>query len=633
MALSKAESEYLYKNSIERMRLKLWTTFMLAAIIPVFAQWNPNPAVNSPVATGITDDLQAITGPSGRTYVAMFQPTSSGYSPRLQVLNDLGSPRLGPNGMQFNSTTSMGTSTVTWDMRLDANEHVYLGFTGTGNTDAVVHRLDSMGNHVWNTAGIALGQGYDVKLLPLAGGDLMVGWLDANGGGAKLRKIGAAGSFAWPAAVTIASPTGSGQVNVGEMMEYSNGDVLVIYYVRSGFGPSGLPYAQRYTSSGTAVWLQPKALTSGWYVYSFLRFPLVQRGDTAYFGMSAAQGSDLQAKVQRINPLGGLPWGLNGVDVSTLNNQYERSLTMGLAPDDFMLYVAAEVTPLSQGQMGTVLQKIHAKTGATPWGSAGRMLFNPSAKDQSPRGDLGFIDSKPVVLYGDGFNNGGTPVRLLAAFLDTAGAILDTVPMGISATSKGRVHLSGTGGFNATAVWTEDRGSGSLAFAHRINRTPCPGVSAGAGWSSVLDTARIWFTGAGADSLYWTLGDGSSASSLPGDTLQHAYGANGSYTAWVYAYRTCGSVDSASINVVISGIGMGDQQNRSLVISPNPSRGTLMLRGGDVGHARLVNAQGQVVAEIRNWTAGERWVLPEGLANGIYSVVGDQLRTLVVVQR
>jgi hypothetical protein len=520
--------------------------------------------------------------------------------------------------MQFNSTTSMGTSTVTWDMRLDANEHVYLGFTGTGNTDAVVHRLDSMGNHVWNTTGIALGQGYDVKLLPLAGGDLMVGWFDANGGGAKLRKIGAAGSFAWPAAVTIASPTGSGQVNVGEMMEYSNGDVLVIYYVRSGFGPSGLPYAQRYTSSGTAVWLQPKALTSGWYVYSFLRFPLVQRGDTAYFGMSAAQGSDLQAKVQRINPLGGLPWGLNGVDVSTLNNQYERNLTMGVAPDGTMLYAASEVTPLSQGQMGTILQKIHTKTGATPWGSAGRMLFNPSAKDQSPRGDLGFIDGKPVVLYSDGFNNGGTPVRLLAAFLDTAGAILDTVPMGIAATSKGRVHLSGTSGFNATAVWAEDRGNGSLAFAHRINRTPCPSVSAGAGWSSVLDTARIWFTGAGADSLYWTLGDGSSASSLPGDTLQHRYAANGSYTAWVYAYRNCGTMDSASVNVVISGIGLSQNSQNSRWIGPNPSRGTLVHRGASIARVQLMNIQGQVVAEVYDWPADELWVLPEGLANGAY---------------
>ncbi len=606
---------------------------MLAAIIPVFAQWNPNPAVNSPVATGITDDLQAITGPSGRTYVAMFQPTSSGYSPRLQILNDLGSPRLGPNGMQFNTTTSMGTSTVTWDMRLDANEHVYLGFTGTGNTDAVVHRLDSMGNHVWNTSGIALGQGYDVKLLPLAGGDLMVGWFDANGGGAKLRKIGAAGSFAWPAAVTIASPTGSGQVNVGEMMEYSNGDVLVIYYVRSGFGPSGLPYAQRYTSSGTAVWLQPKALTSGWYVYSFLRFPLVQRGDTAYFGMSAAQGSDLQAKVQRINPLGGLPWGLNGVDISTLNNQYERNLTMGVAPDGTMLYAASEVTPLSQGQMGTILQKIHTKTGATPWGSAGRMLFNPSAKDQSPRGDLGFIDGKPVVLYSDGFNNGGTPVRLLAAFLDTAGTILDTVPMGISATSKGRVHLSGTSGFDATAVWAEDRGSGSLAFAHRINRTPCPSVSAGAGWSSVLDTARIWFTGAGADSLYWTLGDGSSASSIPGDTLQHRYAANGSYTAWVYAYRTCGTMDSTSITIVISGIGLNQNSQNSRWIGPNPSRGTLVHRASAVPLAQLLNAQGQLVAEVKDWQADEPWLLPSGLANGVYFIRCGSTHTSVWIYR
>jgi hypothetical protein len=46
-----------------------------------------------------------------------------------------------------------------------------------------------------------------------------------------------------------------------------------------------------------------------------------------------------------------------------------------------------------------------------------------------------------------------------------------------------------------------------------------------------------------------------------------------------------------------------------------------------------VNSQGQIVAEIRSWTGGEAWVLPEGLANGIYSVVGDQLHMLVVIQR
>jgi hypothetical protein len=613
-------------------------TLLVASIVAfscetLVAQWNPNTAVNTPVATGTTDDLQAITGPSGRTYVAMFQPTTSGYSPRLQVLNDQGVTRLGTNGMQFNTTTSMGTSTVTWDMRLDAQEHVYIGFTGTGNTDAVVHRLDSTGNHVWSPSGIALGQGYDVKVLPLANGDAMVGWIDANGGGAKLRKIGASGSFAWPAAITIPSPTGSGQVNIGEMLEYSNGDVLVIYYVRTGFGPSALPYAQRYTAAGVGVWPQPKALTNGWYVYSFRRYPLTQRGDTAYFGMAAASGLDLQCKVQRINPLGGLPWGVNGKEFSTLANMYERNLTLGIAPDDDYLYVAAEVTPTSQGQMGTMVQKLHLRNGAMPWGATGRSVFNISSRDQSPRGDLGFIDSKPVFLYSDGFNNGGTPVRLLAAFLDTAGALVDTIPMATYAASKGRVHLSGTTGFDVTAVWSEDRGNGSLAFAHRINRTPCPGLLAGADWGSSLDSAWLWFTGAGADSLFWTLGDGSTASSLPTDTLRHAYAGNGSFTAWVYAYRDCGSVDSASVNVVISGIGIGENPTKSLVMSPNPSRGTLTLRGGDVAHARLVNAQGQLVAEIRNWTAGEAWVLPEGLANGIYTVVGDQLHNLVALQR
>jgi hypothetical protein len=486
---------------------------------------------------------------------------------------------------------------------------------------------------VWSPSGVALGQGYDVKLLPLAGGDLMAGWIDANGGGAKLRKIAANGSFAWPAAITIPSPTGVGQVNVGEMLEYSNGDVLVIFYVRASFGPSALPYAMRYTSAGVGVWAQAKALTNGWYVYSNRRFPLVQRGDTAYFGMAAASGLDLQCKVQRINPLSGLPWGANGKDFSTLSNMYERNLTLGIAPDDHYLYVAAEVTPTSQGQMGSMVQKLHLRDGSMPWGSAARTVFNISSRDQSPRGDLGFVDSKPVFIYSDGFNNGGTPVRLLAAFLDTAGGLVDTIPMGTYAASKGRVHLSGAANFDVTAVWSEDRGNGSLAFAHRINRTPCPAVMAGADWGSTLDSAWLWFTGTGADSLYWTFGDGGSASSLPNDTLQHSYSANGSFTAWVYAFKDCGSLDSAFVNVVISGIGLGELAANSLAISPNPNRGVLVHHGTELSNVQLVNAHGQVVAARTYWLPGEPWTMPNELPNGWYLIRAYGITEPLLIQR
>jgi hypothetical protein len=348
--------------------------------------------------------------------------------------------------------------------------------------------------------------------------------------------------------------------------------------------------------------------------------------------MAAAQGLDLQVKIQRINPLGGLPWGANGKDFSTLSNQYERNLTMGIAPDDDYLYVAAEVTPTSQGQMGTMAQKIHLRTGALAWGAAARTVFAISNRDQSPQGDIGFIASKPVFLYTDGFNNGGTPVRLLAAFLDTAGTLLDTVQMGTYSAPKGRIHLSGAHGFDVTAVWNEDRGNGSLPFAHRINRTPCPAVSAGASWGSVLDSAWLTYTGAGADSLYWTLGDGTTASSAPTDTLRHTYAANGTYTVWQFAHRSCGSVDSSSTQVLIQGIGLDEALAVGFRVAPNPAHDNLQhFAPQSVSEARLVNLHGQCLAVVRDWHPRQTWTLPENLAAGLYFIMCDYGAISVVI--
>jgi hypothetical protein len=260
------------------------------------------------------------------------------------------------------------------------------------------------------------------------------------------------------------------------------------------------------------------------------------------------------------------------------------------------------------------------------------MLFNPSNKDQSPQGDMGFIASKPVILYSDGFNNGGTPVRLLAAFLDTAGALADSIPVATYTSPKGRVHLSGAVNFDVTAVWAEDRGAGTLAFAHRLNRTPCPAVSAGASWGSVLDSAWLTYTGAGADSLYWTLGDGTTASSAPTDTLRHTYAANGTYTGWQYAFRDCGTVDSATFSVQIQGIGLNDAE-KAWRLGPNPTDGTLVHHGPVVGRARLVNVHGQVVAEVRNWPADQPWTLPANLPSGGYIVECDLAQFWIQVAR
>ena len=174
-----------------------------------------------------------------------------------------------------------------------------------------------------------------------------------------------------------------------------------------------------------------------------------------------------------------------------------------------------------------------------------------------------------------------------------------------------------------TAVWNEDRGNGSLPFAHRINRTPCPAVSAGASWGSVLDSAWLTYTGAGADSLYWTLGDGTTASSAPTDTLRHTYAANGTYTGWQYAFRDCGTVDSVSFTLSVSGIGLAESSTPVLEVSPNPAQNWIQHEGPECTNVRLRSSTGHVVEVRSHWRAHEPWNL-ESLPNGVYHVETDR---------
>ena len=559
---------------------KILFVFVLLIAFTAQAQWTPNTAINTPVAGVVTDDMQSLTGPSGRSYSAMFQPGTMGYDFRLQILDNQGVPLKGTNGIIIDNTTAMSTSTVTWDFRLDAAENIYIGFTGTANYDAVAHKLDSAGNHIWSTSGVALGSGYDVKLLPLNSGQVLAGWLDASGAGAKIRMISATGSFAWTNPVSITSPSGSGSVNVGEMMEYSNGDMLVIFYVRPSFGPYAIAYAQRYTSTGGTVWTAPVALSS-WYIPAFRRHPLFAHGDTAFFGMAASLGSDLQCMVQRLNPGGGLPWGATGKDVSSQNTNYERWLTMGIPDDGDHLYVAAEITPPSQGSTGTMLQKIRLRDGATPWGSSAKIIFPISSKDQSPYSRMGFLNEDPIFLYTDGFNNGGSPIRLLAAHADTAGNLIDSLAMGTYSAPKGRIQMGGVQNNRVTATWTESRGSGTMPFAHRLDLTPCLSPSAAGASQSLLDSAWFNYSGTAADSLYWDFGDGSGSSASVSDTLSHSYSANGTYPIELRAYVNCGKADSLSWNLVISGIGLDEGPFSRAVMYPNPNEGRFTLVTGD----------------------------------------------------
>ncbi|MFZ9156065.1 MAG: PKD domain-containing protein [Schleiferiaceae bacterium] len=178
------------------------------------------------------------------------------------------------------------------------------------------------------------------------------------------------------------------------------------------------------------------------------------------------------------------------------------------------------------------------------------------------------------------------------------------------------------------------RGSGTLAFAQRLNRTPCPPVSAGTGWGSTLDSAWLWYAGGGADSLYWTLGDGTTASSNGSDTLHHRYSANGTYTVWQFAYRNCGSADSTSTNVVIQGIGLIEGSQPKSYVVPTRSVGPLVLQAAAPMDAVCWDALGRRVASVREWVPNTVWNPFTTCPNGVYYIeLADGQRWPVVLQR
>jgi hypothetical protein len=152
------------------------------------------------------------------------------------------------------------------------------------------------------------------------------------------------------------------------------------------------------------------------------------------------------------------------------------------------------------------------------------------------------------------------------------------------------------------------------------------------GWGSALDSAWLWYAGGGADSLYWTLGDGTTASSNGSDTLHHRYSANGTYTVWQFAYRSCGSVDSSSTQVLIQGIGLDEVLAVGFRVAPNPAHDNLQhFAPQSVAEARLVNLHGQCLAVVRDWHPRQTWTLPENLAPGLYFILCDYGAISVVI--
>ena len=518
------------------------------------AQWTPNTALNTLAANVNTDDMMTAATNDGRTYIAFWAPVSGPtyYELRLQLLDTSGTPQFGPNGMIVDNTIGMSTSTSLWDMAVDNTNNVYLGITGTGgNGDARVHKVSPSGTKQWGTNGITLGQGYCVRLLPLASGDLITAYLPASH--AVIQKYSSTGVAQWTTPITVTPTVSSHQSWPGEFIEMSNSKFMFVFHDKAGFSPSALPYAHCYSTAGTAVWTSPVALSNGWYTYSFNRYDFIHRGDTAYFGYGGAQGLSLQSFIQRINPDGTLPWGANGVDFGTQNTLYERNMRLARGDDSKYLWAIAEMTTSSQGNMGESVQKLHAHTGARLLGTNAQVVYTIGTSDISHRGHLHVWNDHPVFLVSDGNSNGVFPKDVLLVELDTLGNFLNTpAEMDFATNSNGtksRIDLLPIHNGLAIGAWVEDRTGNGRPYAQRVDINPCLAPTLAFQWLTSNTTLTLSNSSLHADSIYWDFGDGSGISDTS-SSVQHMFSAPGTYTICGVAFNAC-STDSLCATITL----------------------------------------------------------------------------------
>ena len=132
---------------------------------------------------------------------------------------------------------------------------------------------------------------------------LLVGWL-------QLQKYDETGTAVWPSTMPIELE--SGFTAPANFFEISGGDIIAVFHsLLSGIN-SNL-YAQRYDAEGNAVWAEATQLAEGLTAFN-RNYTGTQDGDVVYMGYFSAANNRFDSYLQRINPDGTIPWGINGVD-------------------------------------------------------------------------------------------------------------------------------------------------------------------------------------------------------------------------------------------------------------------------------------------------------------------------------
>jgi len=459
------------KTKLKEMKTFRITFLIIFAALVSFtsnAQWTIDTDVNTLVVDSEGQDMQAISTSDGKTYIVFWEVVAppANYELRLQILDVDGSQLLGSNGTLISNTIPMSTFTVTWDIVVDSLDNLYLGVTGTGGGDPVfIFKLDSLGNNLWSSDGINIGSGFVPTLLPLSSGELLASWFGSSG--AVMQKYDMDGNAIWGANQSIEN--GGGFTSPANFFEISSGNYIAVFHGLLS-GVSSNLYAQRYNELGDPQWTDAIQISNK--VTRFNNFYFgTQDGDNVYFSYFGATASRFDSYLQRINPDGTIPWGLNGVDFDIRETDFETETRVAFESDSQYVWSLCTYTNPAQSEKGEYVQKFDKITGERQFSDNAKVVYPISSDDNIHTSNFYLINDQPLFLLQSGLDTGVSPITLNAVYLDENGDFAwteETRPMATYSASKGRIQFTASVNGQNVAVFIEDKGVGERIYAQNF---------------------------------------------------------------------------------------------------------------------------------------------------------------------
>jgi hypothetical protein len=463
---------------------RLFTSVLLGCIAyTASAQWNINTSVNLKVAPSANDGMEAVGTSDGKTWIAFYGHNND---IRVQLLDVAGNKLLGPDGVSIDSNPS-GTEFFDFNVIVDHDNNLIIAAQDKRNAstmDAVTYKVNQVGISLWNgAAGVVLGAGHTPVPCVLNDGSIVFAW--DNDTSLNMQRVSSTGTPVWTAPKVLSVNNGS--IENGQLTSISSGGYVMVYQNASDstLGQNSTLWAQRFNNNGDDVWSSAVSLSSE-STTPYAHYSITQDADTTYFGyFTSGSNNQFHSWLQRINPDGSLPYGINGTafaNASATGNM-QTSTNIALENNSPYVWAVCNFTDAGQIKTGVYIQKFNKSDGARLLSANGKEIYPINETSYAQEGSLTLYNDRPVFMVCS-----GKTYLIKGIYLDQNGNFIlpnhDVELSGTAVTSlalaKGDFAFTKNVNGQSVALWVESRDTINVnynGYAQNFNLNAQTGIS------------------------------------------------------------------------------------------------------------------------------------------------------------